>query len=121
MIKGIGIKLKGKFIKKGTLTEYYPTEEELEELKKGKLAVIGATTQTFNSKDGSLIKEHEYNIVNMDEVEKVDIFYDIEDDYMMDQTLYLKNGKTLWGMSRDHEEVAKWEKNGIEIKKGYGW
>ena len=50
-----------------------------------------------------------------------DIFYDIEDDNMMSQTLLLKDGSTIFGKSRNHEEVSKWEARGIKINKSYGY
>ena len=121
-MKAIGLELKGKstFDENGCET-YYPSEEEKEQMLQGKIAVVGTTTYHYNFGKGEAAREHDYTIVNMDTVSKISIFYDTEDDYMMSQTFHLKSGSTLFGMSRNHEEVEKWESLGIPISKGYGW
>lgn len=120
MIKTIGVKLKGAWERSGGLTTYYMTEEEISQRNSGKIAIVGVVIYEYNS-DGSATKTHENTIINMDFVKKVDIFYDIEDDYMMNQTFELKDGSTVFGKSRDHDEVKKWEKNGVMIIKSYGY
>lgn len=32
-----------------------------------------------------------------------------------------KDGSSRFGMSRDHDEVALWESNGVKITKSYGY
>lgn len=119
MVKGIGMELKGEFKKDGDLTIYHMSEEELEKANNGKIAVVGTTTYICGPNGSS--KKHDYAIVDMNFVESVDIFYDTEDDYSMNQTFNFKDGSSRFGMSRDHDEVAKWESNGVKINKSYGW
>lgn len=120
-MKAIGLKLEGKTIKENECELYYMSQNEVEKQKKGEIAVIGTTIYHYNDPEKGNYKEHNYTIINMNCVEKISIFYDTEDDYMMSQTFHLKNGSSLFGMSRNHEEVEKWESLGIPISKGYGW
>lgn len=114
-VEGIGIELKGKYVG----IAYYMTNEEIEKEKQGDIAVIGSTTYVY--KNGEEYREHNYDILNMDIVENIDIFYDTEDDYKMDQKFHLKDGSTLYSVSRNHKEVKLWEQKGIPITKSYGW
>ena len=120
MIKSIGIELQGEFTKENELTLYHMTEEEIEMNKAGKISVVGTTTYHFNP-NGNSYKEHNYAILNMELVKKVEIFYDTEDDYNMHQKFLLKNGRAIFGMSRDHKEVEQWENLVIPIEKSYGY
>lgn len=118
-IKGIGMELQGEFIEKNGLTIYHMSKEELKRANNGEIAVVGTTI--YSSGPNGSSKTHDYAIVDMDFVEKVDIFYDIEDDYSMNQTFHFKDGSSRFGMSRDHKEVELWEQKGIPINKSYGW
>lgn len=114
-VEGIGIELKGEYVG----IAYHMTNEEIEKEKQGDIAVIGSTTYVY--KNGEEYREYNYDILNMNIVENIDIFYDTEDDYKMDQTFHLKDGSTLYSVSRNHEEVKLWEQKGIPITKSYGW
>lgn len=107
----IGIELKGTYDKNGT---YHMTKEEIEMEEKGELVVVGCTIRHGG------YKYHEYKIISIKEVERINIFYDIEDDYSMDQTFYMKNGEKVYGISRNHAQVKAWEAMGIPIEKTEG-
>ena len=114
-IRAIGLTLQGVFEQDEQLTKYYMTKEEKEKEKNGDITVVGTTTYV-TGKNGEY-KIHESIILSMSEVERIHIDYDPEDDYIMDQHFYLKNGEKLYGRSRDHEEVKLWESKGIPITK----
>lgn len=118
-IKGIGLTLQGKFERDGELTVYHMSTDELEKVKRGEIAVVGTTTYSYSPNGSGRV--HDYALVNMDFVKSVDIFYDTEDDYQMSQTFHFKDGSSRFGMSRDHDEVALWESNGVKITKSYGY
>ena len=118
-MKVIGLELQGKMTVKDDLTTYYMTEEEIKKMNNGEIAVVGTVTYEYGPNGSS--KTHKNTIVNMNLVKEIDIFYDIEDDNMMSQTLLLKDGSTIFGKSRNHEEVSKWEARGIKINKSYGY
>lgn len=111
MIETIGLKLKGWYDENGT---YHMTDEEIKQEEQGQLVVVGCTIYS------SGFKTHDYRIISIKEVERISIFYDIEDDYCMSQTFYLKNGEKVWGMSRNHTQVSCWEAMGIPIEKTEG-
>ena len=119
MIEGIGIELKGKHVKQGTMSTYHMTDEEINLEKQGKIAVVGTTTYVMSP--GCSYKEHKYSILNMNIVKKVDIHYDTEDEMMMSQTFTLKNGETIFSRSRNHDEVKRWKENGVQIDESYGY
>lgn len=118
-LKGIGLQLQGKFKQDGDLTIYQMSEEELRKANNGEIAIVGTTI--YSSGPNGSSKTHDYVIVNMNFVDRVDIFYDVEDDYSMNQTFHFKDGSSRFGISRDHDEVALWESNGVKINKNYGW
>lgn len=118
-INFIGIVPQGRIEKDGDMETYYMSEEEVQLQSEGKIAVIGTTTYVYGPK-GSYA-QHEYSMVDMTKAISVDIFYDTEDDYMMDQTIKFNNGESIYGRSRNHEEVKKWEALGIPITKSYGY
>lgn len=118
-INFIGLEPQGRIEKDGDLETYYMSEEEIKLQSQGKIAVIGTTMYVYGSK-GSY-KKHEYSMVNMTKATSISIFYDIEDDYMMDQTIKFEDGSSVYGRSRDHKEVERWEALGIPINKEYGW
>ena len=115
-IKTIGLTLQGEYDENGV---YHMTPKEIEAEKNGEIAVVGTTTYTHGP-NGSY-RHHEYTIVNMKMAINIDIFYDIEDDYMMDQTIKFNNGESVYGRSRNHKEVELWESMGIPINKSYGY
>lgn len=119
MINVIGLELKGNWTQDGSLTTYQMTEEEINKMNNGEIAVVGTVTYEYGPNGSS--RTHENTIVNMNLVKEIDIFYDIEDDNMMSQTLLLEDGSTVFGRSRNHEEVEKWEARGIKISKSYGY
>lgn len=118
-IETYGIELKGHFEE----NRYIMTDEEKEMQEKGELSVFQTVTHTYNFAKGyHKEKVSDPIIINMKtEADHIDIFYDIEDDYAMSQTVYLKNGEKVWTRSRDHERVSNWEKLGIKIDKSYGY
>lgn len=118
-IETIGIELDGSWEHRDGLTVYHMSEKELAMEKTGTLAVVGTTTYIYGPK-GSY-KEHNYTICNMLEAISIDIFYDVEDNNMMDQTIKFANGKSVYGRSRNYEEVGKWKKLGIPITESYGY
>ena len=118
-INVIGLKLQGEWENEDGLTVYHMSQEEMDRRAEGTLAVIGTTTYVSGPK-GSY-KQHDYTIVDMTQAVSIDIFYDIEDDYSMDQTITFANGEKVYGCSRNHEEVERWEKLGIPITKSYGY
>lgn len=118
-MKTIGLELKGTIEQCDGYTIYHMSEEEKKLEKEGKIAIIGITICQYGPSGSS--KTHNYTMVNMTQATHIDIFYDIEDDYMMDQTITFKDGQTVYGRSRDHQEVERWEALGIPISKSYGW
>jgi hypothetical protein len=118
-IETYGIELKGRF--EGDT--YIMTEEEKRMEKSGELSVFQTTSYTYSFKLGrTKVVTSDPIVINMTtQVDHIDIFYDIEDDYGMNQTVYLKNGKKVWTRSRDHKRVSNWEKLGIKINKSEGW
>lgn len=117
-MEAIGITLKGKstWSEDGKLETYYLTPEEQTKIKEGNLAVIGNTLRNSNG-----TKNHDYIIVATNQIKKIDIFYDIEDDYKAIQTVHLKNGRKILNITRE-DEYTKWVKQNpeIEITKSYG-
>ena len=119
MIEGIGITLQGKHENKDGMWYYYMTDEEINLQKEGKITVVGTTTYVHGPNES--YRKHQYSVLNMDIVEKIDIFYDVEDEMMMSQTFTLENGETIFSRSRDHNEVSKWKQNGVQIEESYGY
>lgn len=115
VIKTIDHTLQGWYEKRNGSEVYHMSKEELKLEEQGKLAIVGSTIY------GNGYRYHEYTIISMKNVVKIDIFYDVEDDYSMAQTIHFKDGTSLWGISRNHKEVELWEKNGVKINKSYGY
>lgn len=116
----IGFEPKGK--KSFFGAEYKYSEEELKQLKAGILNPASAALYLSKHMENKYIetKVVRHYIIHKDSIKEVSIFYDIEDDYRMEVTYHLKDGRKFLNITRDKNEKEILSKH-FPLKESYGY
>jgi hypothetical protein len=110
----IGFEGQGQFKNGG----YYPTDAEWDKIEENKYVIVATTTYTYDN--GEHRQETDAHIINTEAIEKISIFYDVEDDYSQNVTVFTKEDGHFFGKHREFPVKAMKDK-GIKVTESYGY